>query len=377
MYIAYAAFISILCQELIFDRKIVINDLMIIPMICKYIIIYIFARNVIRQNGYKFVLAYFVFFCSISSIVALMQYYNIFKINEWFTPFYLDISRMTGLLLHTKAARVVGTIGSPQKFGQLLVLGIIVSFYFIFEKRRTAIYIVYLMIMFLALIYTLSRMAVIASSISFIGTLGAMLYFSTKPQMVLKYLFVFISVGLIVYIYFASTKAFEARVLDQESDSFEVSEDARLRDAKVPFYEIAKEPIIFFIGKGPSKDYLRTSMHNDFSWMLERFGILALIGYLSLIFRSLNTSRLLYTNTRWRNPNNIYLMLLNIFVIWLVYCMGEDVFKVSKIMPLNLVFMGLLSSLYFFNEEAQKYIKPNEENTLKVITDAGKHTNRS
>jgi hypothetical protein len=344
-FIGIAAVFSVLLQELVFLRMISFNDTMILPMIIKYILIYSLSYKVFSQGYIHSIVYLFLVFGVVSAIIGILQYHNILNVNSWLTPLYQpDETQIRGLLWQTIWARSIGTIGSPQKFGYLLIICTCFCLSHLIFGVKKLIFIPAICIFIIALIYTLSRTATLVLLINIVVIF--FIYFSTLKNNLkfIQYSIITLILGIFVTNFFL-TSGYKMRVLDSDSSSYRYSQHARVRDFKRPFIEIEKNPLYLFFGKGPSKNYIKTSLHNDYSWMLERYGIIALISYLALIIKAMQYSYKKYKITFIQSEKILLLGIFSVFLTFFFYAMAEDVFKGIKIMPVNMLFLGLLAAI--------------------------------
>jgi hypothetical protein len=133
---------------------------------------------------------------------------------------------------------------------------------------------------------------------------------------------------------------FEQRVLGPDRYSLDRSSNARVRDFVRPFELAFERPIIWLIGRGPSKAVVRTDSHNDFGWYFYRFGIPGLILYLSLIVfvgkLGLHVYRIAIDPIERVIGATTILLSLN----WFTFAMAENMFKQPQLMALNMWLVG-------------------------------------
>ena len=283
--------------------------------------------------------------------MCIRDSYNILDINHWLTPLYAHKeTSLRGLQLQTNWARTIGTIGNPNKYGYFMLICISLSFVHILNKRRLMIHSIIYFISTLSLIYTLSRTSILTFIIIMIAILFVFYKKSGNLSRILRYVLISGCILLIISGYFI-TEGVENRLLKLDTSSYMHSKYARIRDFKLPYIVIYRNPQYLLFGKGPSKDFIKTSLHNDYSWMLERYGIIALFAYLLLIYRG-NKYSYKYYNMSNNFENDIPLLtVLSIFIIFFIYAFAEDVFKDVKIMSMNMVFMAIISNYHYSKKQ--------------------------
>jgi len=137
-----------------------------------------------------------------------------------------------------------------------------------------------------------------------------------------------------------TTQGFDERVLD--TDSYGTSMSARQRDLLHPFSDALDNPIIFLVGRGPSKAVMRTDSHNDFGWYFHRFGLPGLGFYLLLLYYGMKQARLLYRKAASRYEQAVCMASLLVTVNWVFFALAENIFKDSQLMAVNMFFLGLV-----------------------------------
>ena len=345
LVIGFVALFSISFQEIFFDRTVVINDIMIFPMLLKYLLIYQMGKMAGDEKSIMSYLNIYLVVGLISVVVGIMQYHNIAGVNNWLSPIYIkDDIKIQSLIDQRLMARASGTIGDPRQYGYLLVTLLAILVTFILEKRKRLFALIGAAVTLTALIYTLSRTAVLVVIIivAFLIFFNVTYYKSLGNAV--KYSVIVFGAALFTYTYFGTT-GFEERVLDTDSVSFESSRYARIRDLRTPIEDVLDNPQYLLFGKGPSKAYWRSSAHSDYGLMLDRFGIIAVAAYLILLWRNLSASVKIAKSAR--NPDQrIGSMILAAMVLtWCTYSFAEDIFRNSQLMPINMLMLGFLAAL--------------------------------
>jgi hypothetical protein len=346
----WVAIISILLQELLFNRNIVLNDVMVLPMLIKYILIYQLVKISLQNKNLLPVLDFVIILGVFSAVIGILQYHNVGEINLWLTPLYVtDEVKIQTLIDMRLMARAAGTVGDPRHYSFFLVAIGGLLFSNILEKRRVKFYLFFLFVILVALIYTLSRTGVVAFGFLMIGNLLFVSYTHKRVEKLFIYLFFFIvSFGIVISMF--KTSGFEERVLDTQTKSFQYSRHARIRDLQQPINEAINHPEYLLFGAGPSKAFTRTSGHNDFGVVLRMYGILALAAYILILYKSISSSIQLYRKTKSKTDRIISLANANIFVTWFVFALAEDLFRNIQIMPLNMFFLGMLGFYVYYKD---------------------------
>jgi len=199
----------------------------------------------------------------------------------------------------------------------------------------------------LALIFTLSRSGIVALVGGMLVVFSALYRSSLNKNKIIRYSF-FLMLFIVFVLFFQSTEGFEERVMQSDTISYKMSYHARIRDFFRPFNDAFENPLIFLVGRGPSKAVLRTSAHSDWGWMFHRFGLPGLMFYVLLISNGLIAGvKLVDKATSGVSQIFIITALFNI-VVWAFYANAEDIFKDAQVMAINMFSLGILGNRYLF-----------------------------
>ena len=118
----FSAFLSIVVASIYRGNVILIKDFFIIPQIIKYsFIVYIISQTKINSNTANFYLFSFIAALGVISFLGIMQYYNIFNINEHLFKYYINKENALKNLVNTLPwRRASGTTGNPNHYGFML-----------------------------------------------------------------------------------------------------------------------------------------------------------------------------------------------------------------------------------------------------------------
>jgi len=347
---AVLAVVSIMAGVVAFATVPLLSDWTILPMLGKYWGVFWLTRSLPDSRARLRLLWVLWAAIAVAAFVGICQHFNLLGVNGWLTPHFVDEDNedvsLEMVVNRIEGARVVGTIGDPRRYGFILVGGIAISLALAITSRRKstkALCAAGAFIFLPAIIYTLSRSALICLTSTFIGTMLIQSWIGRSKQGVLLLVGVF---GLGCAGFFVLlTNSFRDRVFDTENESFDGSYYARRNDLLAPVYQAISNPIIFVTGRGPSKAAIKTASHNDFAWYFWRFGLPGLAFYLLLIIDGL---RLGMRNLREAPPSSeggaVQLASIIWLVNWAVYAMGDSVFKEQKVMPINMLMLGLIYS---------------------------------
>jgi O-antigen ligase len=342
----YLAAISIGVGAIAYQQQVIFNDLMILPMIVRYWLVFQVGQWVVEETEQQVFLWALVVSLGISASIGILQHFNLLGINDWLTPLYvLDHMQIVGLQmvkLGLPGARVVGTHGDPRHYAYILVIGIGLCIAILLNLRRTAMQVMAILVLGLCLVATAfaaSRTAVLSSVVVFLAAIVIQQRGFRGGVRLIGLLLVLVPVIALVSPAFESS-TFQDRILDLDSTSFDTSLQARIRDFTMPFEQALESPILWVTGRGPSKAELRTDSHNDFGWYFNRFGLPGLLLYLSLIVYGLKLSLRAWRNLDDPARRTISMAASFSIVNWFLFAMAENIFKDPQLMALNMLLIG-------------------------------------
>jgi len=342
----YGAVISIGVGTIAFQQQLVFNDWMILPMIARYWLIFQMGQWVGQETEQRVFLWAVMVSLGLSASIGVLQYFNLFGINDWLTPLYvMEHTRVVGLILlklGLPGARVVGTHGDPRHYAYMLVVGIGLCIAILLNLRSKAIQmtaVVVLGLCLMAMAFTASRTAFLSSMVVFLVVIIIQLRgFGGGARLMGGLLVVATVIALASPALESST--FQDRVLDMDSRSFGSSSHARIRDLRTPFVLALESPIIWMTGRGPSKSEIRTDSHNDFGWYFYRFGLPGLLLYLLLIASGLKQSLRAWKYEADPVKRTISMVAFISMINWFLFAMAENIFKDPQLMSLNMLLIG-------------------------------------
>lgn len=347
MGMLYMAVISIGVGTIAFQQRLIINDLMILPMIVRYgaifFIGYYWAKD---RTGRRVFLWALLIAIGLSAVVGVLQHYNLVGINDWLTPLYVSKNtRVVGLelvKLGLPGGRVLGTHGDPRHYAYILVVGVGLCMAILLHFRRgliRQIAVVILGLSLMSLAFTASRTGVLSVLIVVLVAVWMQGRGNRRISRVIGPLIVALMVLAVAFPAFES-QTFEDRVLTLGTTSYNTSLNARIRDLRLPFQRALESPIIWVTGRGPSKAGLRTDSHNDFGWYFYRFGLPGLLLYLSLLVSGFKGSLRGWWDAATPWNKTICLAALLLVANWFTFAMAENIFKDAQLMALNMLLLG-------------------------------------
>lgn len=231
------------------------------------------------------------------SSLTIAQYFNILNFAGFASNFLEDQTQFV-LKYPWRRAMLFSTNGNYLAF-QIVLLFILVRQ----QIAKSKFFWLFILISLLSIFLTFSRLGLFC----YLLCLSSILFKEKKN----------ISFFVIPLIIIASTLIIPLlpNIRISDTESFDKSYSARLRDFKQPFTMIFADPVSFFFGRGPLKDVIRTDSHNGFSWFWLRFGLIGLVLYLRNIALFLRQVKLFKSEK--------YLILIT----WLLFEFGNNVFK--------------------------------------------------
>lgn len=241
----------------------------------------------------KLLLKAFIVVCCLT----IAQYFNLLNFAGFVSNFLEDQTQFV-LKYPWRRAQLFSTNGNYLSF-QIVLLFILVSQ----EIAKSKFFWLFIVISLLSIFLTFSR-------------LGLFCYLLCLLSIVLKK-YKNISFFVIPLIIIASSMIIPllSNIRISDTESFDKSYTARLRDFTQPFTMIFADPVSFFFGRGPLKDVIRSDSHNGFTWFWLRFGLTGLVLYLRNIALFLRHVVLFQREK--------YLILIT----WFLFEFGNNVFK--------------------------------------------------
>lgn len=142
---------------------------------------FIFFNYIARKDGYEmvrreYIIKWFIRFGVLSSIVCFQQYFDLLGLNSLYVPIIAPTQAYT-LLSGYFAPRVVGMVGNPNLQGAILALCLICHTYMSL-KGKGEWRVLFFLVLFTALLMTLSRTAFIMSVVG----MFSMVFFYKKSM---------------------------------------------------------------------------------------------------------------------------------------------------------------------------------------------------
>lgn len=345
LLLVFSITISILVTELIHGIPIIMRDFFVIPQLIKYWLIFILVKSINFDSRVSKQLAYGIMITGAAmAAISFCQYFNLLGVNNWLTPIYEDEEwKLTALTQGHAWRRVVGTSVNSNYYGYLLVCTIAcISSFLVHRKEKVLNGGFWLILCFIVIssVFTLSRTTIAILVLTFCLLIYFIFkYQKSKKTNTLKIL-IAIVIASFLFLSFFRTEGFDRRMSLNNLKSHG-SLDARIRDLMNPFSKSLDSVALIMLGQGPSKSVLRTDSHNGYGWFYQRFGIVGLSLYISLIICPLKRAIRLYKLSEiwWQK----FLSFASILVIanLAITEMGQDIFKLPQVMSLSVLFIAI------------------------------------
>jgi O-antigen ligase len=271
VFVSLCYIFSILNASINLDRIIDTRDYTVLLQPILYCIIYQFcSSNVYTEIEYKntLILLQYIFF--ISSIIAIIQFFNPAPI-EPILHLFTDKERTDTYILQ----RATGTMGNPNDLGFLMVIGFCLSL-FTFKYYLKSIYfsILILLVTFLGILSSGSRTSMICMVSVTILFLILELKFKIINLIIISFIgsFIFWLYNAFL-VYFESAQGFVERITSLQNIQDDTAWNPRVEGV------LSTIPLILeslFLGYGPDKATFTvgSNIDNEYILMLYRFGVL-------------------------------------------------------------------------------------------------------
>jgi len=276
LYIIGSMFLSAIYSQLILGIGFTINDSFEFVKIIKYLVILILLSNLsYRETFIKKFIIIIIFSITLSAIIGIMQYLNLFNINSHITPLF-TISQLSNI-----DNRIIGTTANPNDFGIFLISGIILTQnQLMVNKKKKLLYLLAIIIMLFAVILTVSRTTIISLIIAELVFLFLVFSKENFSKKGLIFIIIFSFIVAIIIIKYASDY-----FITRMSSGININEDMsfflRVISWEKNINIWLKSPIF---GWGPAKGIHISFVDNEYILILRRYGIVGIFGYLAFYF---------------------------------------------------------------------------------------------
>ena len=311
----------------------------------EYFLIFALVANLRTSSAdikryYKIALIIFM----LSAFFGFAQYLNLGNINAVVSPYYAP-TQMRGLLIH---GRIMGTTGNPNEFGALMVLASSLALSgALFFWRRVSRVLSWLCVsvFILAVMYTLSRSALIALAIALAFVLFLYAAKGMKPQEFRRLLLAILLLAIIGLVDMQLVpEKFVGRTAQLGDITQATSWQARVVNWRHNL-SIWKQSPIF--GWGPGKATMTTTADNEWVLLLRRYGIVGVVIFVLWFGRFYFGLRRIRRHALAEEVTALTIALQATLIAYAAYMIPAGIYHSLQLMPILLLFLGLAySQLY-------------------------------
>lgn len=296
------------------------------------------SLNIPPEHMQKYyIISLIIFLCS--AAFGLAQYFNLFNINSWLSPYYAP-TQIYGLV---GAGRIVGTTGNPNEFGALMVLAASLALTgAVWLKGRSIKLFSWaaLGVFSLAIMFTLSRSALLGLLVAvvFILLFKSLAHFGLGRTIRMLLLAVPLLLILGVVLVQIAPDRFLIRVGSALDLATDTSWQARLAHWESQLDIWKQSPVL---GWGPGKETMPTIVDNEWLYLLRRYGIFG-VSVFALWFAGVyRTLSRIGRATRNSYAETFCAGLQATLIAYAIYMIPAGVYHNLQLMPILLIFLGL------------------------------------
>ena len=352
-YLGLCGMVGMNIGVLAFRQNLIVKDLILLPQIIKYILIYVVMKRLLASAEIADTTKRYILVSAfLAALVGVAQYWNLFDVNAWFSPLYISKQELLTIMLDpTMNWRVRGTMVNANIYGTALVwhASFALAHCTNATKRKTQVVsLLATLLLAFAIALTQSRsslglLVIIWTLTLFTGTrYGAKRNLLSFRAVVLVILMVLALWGLADWIE-TSQRGFGSR-LALSTSSAQTSYKARIRDLVQPIFQTFDAPLSIPFGRGPSKTALRTDSHNGYGWILLRFGLVGLVLYLGILMTILRRAVGSLNAEAHQENRAIVLFVFLTVCVWILVEFTNANFKLPSLIALNMFSAGWLSA---------------------------------
>lgn len=295
----------------------------------KLLVILLIGSNVkINKNRMKSLVKVLLLSLLVTSMFGFMQFFNLFNVNSWLTPYFVYKSKVYGL---ESLNRVVGTFGNPNVLASALLIGIAFSFSSFLSSFKVR-YLLLLTIFFSALTTTMSRTAIVSGALLLIIIFFTVMS-KTKKKLSTLFVVSFVPIAILLALKFAPSKFFYRMSFlnDLSSDN---SSQVRISNWATIFQARTKDHII--AGTGPVSK-LQITFDNEWLMLLTQYGMIGVVLFVLLftvIYFKLGKMSSIdggYTNIAMRG----------LIIVYAISMITMPIFQQLQLMPIVILLIGL------------------------------------
>ena len=284
-----------------------------------------------------YIISLIIFLCS--AAFGFAQYFNLFDINSWLTPYYAP-TQIYGLI---RAGRIVGTTPNPNEFGALMILPASLALtgaLWLKDRNIKLFYWSALGVFGLAIALTLSRSALLGLLVSIFFIVLYKYILSLGFNKLLRSLVLVIPVLLIIafIVLELAPDLFFLRIGRSMNLETDTSWQARLINWEDDLALWQQSPLL---GWGPGKDTMSTIVDNEWLLLLRRYGLLGVAVFILWFVGVYRTLSHIERGTKNSYTKTFCTALQATLIAYAVYMIPAGIYHSLQLMPILLIFLGL------------------------------------
>lgn len=336
--------VSIAYAALVKDYYPIARDFWEFGKLIEYFLIFALmaSLNIPPEHMQKYyIIGLIIFLCS--AAFGLAQYFNLFNINSWLSPYYTPTQIYDGLV---RAGRIVGTTGNPNEFGALMVLAASLALTgAVWLKGRSIKLFSWaaLGVFSLAIMFSLSRSALLGLLVAvvFILLFKSLAHFGLGRtiRMLLLVVPLLLILGLVL------VQVAPDRFLIRTGSALNLATDTSWQ-ARLAMWDstltIWKQSPIF--GWGPGKVAMTTIVDNEWLLLLRRYGVLGVLVFVLWFMGVYRTLSKIAHEAKNNYTETFCVGLQATLVAYAIYMIPAGVYHMLQLMPILVLYLGLAYS---------------------------------
>lgn len=348
---AVTAMVAISASYTVFSVSFDKSDFSIFPMLVQYWLVYCFGTACVRNGVRSGLLWAVVLAVSISAGIAIIQKLNLFGVNEWLTPLYVDPNGPHAFIPQwlasgSSSSRAIGTVGDPRHCAMMFGYGVSAVVALLLGKGVLTPRLVLMAALGMigaGLLVTYSRTGILASS----GAIAVGLWLVVRRGRSATIPLLLASMAILAVLFVSSRLGVveeDSRLSMGVGEMVDTSGYARIRDTLKPFQSSLENPLILITGMGPSKAVLGGSEHGETGWLVLRYGLIGFFIYVAMVRRSVRRCMSVHLAGGPREAVLASFVLQGI-TVWMIFFLAESIFKLAQIMSMNMLLLGAVAGV--------------------------------
>lgn len=307
--------------EIITDNPVILRDVLFVGLIVKYFIFFFLIRstNIVSTITAQRFMKCIAWLGIVSGVVAVLQYCNLFGVNNWLTPHYMQQEFYLNFLkTESPARRVIGTSFNPNHYAFLLSFSLISAFVLgmIYTKIK---YTLVCILLFIPLVMTLSRTGIILN----IFTLSCLfVLWKIKQRKYVSIVIVGCCVGVVSCLLFSVAYLENDIALFERFSSGELnlsgnnSIGVRVRRWMDLLTWLSYNPSAWLFGVGPQKANIQNHIYIDsqYAGLLKKTGLAGMLLVLGVELTVLFSAIKVYLRSRTYEQLAISLLVIGTII---------------------------------------------------------------